>query len=164
MNSVSNMNELANAIEVANQYFLKQAQRQVNTALTLRNWLIGCYIWEYEQSGKDRADYGTQLYKALADRLLQNGLKSLRGRHLYLCKDSYLAYPQILRTASVKPYLIDFQCGKILQSSSAELSENGVWGNINHLLTSLSFSHFIELLKADTEAQRRFYEVTGHTE
>lgn len=108
MKKVDNLSNLASAIQQTNQYFLQQAQKQVNTALTLRNWLIGFYIFEYEQSGKDRATYGTGLYKALADRLLKNGLKSIRERHLYLCKDLYLAYPHILRTASAKLYLADF--------------------------------------------------------
>jgi predicted nuclease of restriction endonuclease-like (RecB) superfamily len=31
--------------------------------------------------------------------------------------------------------------------------------NLNLLLTNLSFSHFIELVKADTDTKRRFYEV-----
>jgi len=32
-----------------------QACRAVNVSLTLRNWLIGCYIAEYELRGADRA-------------------------------------------------------------------------------------------------------------
>ncbi len=60
---------LSENIHAANTYFLNKAQKQVNTALTLRNWLIGYYIVEYEQSGKDRAEYGTKLYKEVAERL-----------------------------------------------------------------------------------------------
>jgi predicted nuclease of restriction endonuclease-like (RecB) superfamily len=151
--------ELSKSIETTNSYFLQQAQRQVNTALTLRNWLIGFYIFEYEQSGKDRATYGIGLYKALAERLLKTGLKSIRERHLYLCKDLYLAYPQILRTPSAKSYLADFEGNGILLSATAELAENKALPDMNQLLTQLSFSHFIELLNANTEPKRRFYEV-----
>lgn len=157
--STNTFETLSRSIETTNSYFLQQAQKQVNTALTLRNWLIGFYIFEYEQSGKDRATYGTGLYKALADRLLKNGLKSIRERHLYLCKDLYLAYPQILRTASAKSYLVDFEVNGILRMATAELAENNALPDMNLLLTQLSFSHFIELLKADTGPKRRFYEV-----
>lgn len=150
---------LSTNIQITNNYFLKQAQRQVNTAMTLRNWLIGCYIFEYEQSGKDRATYGTGLYKTLAAQLLKGGLKSIRERHLYLCKDLYLAYPQILRTLSAKSYLVDFKAPKILRTASAKSDYNSNLLDLNHLLTHLSFSHFIELLKADTEQKRRFYEL-----
>ena len=33
---------------------------------TMRNWLIGYYIVEFEQHGKDRAEYGLQLLSALS--------------------------------------------------------------------------------------------------
>lgn len=160
MNTVRNLEQLTNTIQQTNQYFLLQAQKQVNTSLTLRNWVIGFYIMEYEQSGKDRADYGSGLYKVIAERLAQNGIKSIRERHLYLCKDFYLAYPQILRTASAKSYLIDFQSTDFLRTVSAETAPfNGRDPDLNTLLTQLSFSHFIELLKAGNGIKRRFYEV-----
>jgi hypothetical protein len=38
-----------------------QANKAVNVSLTLRNWLIGLHITEYEQQGLDRAEYGTAL-------------------------------------------------------------------------------------------------------
>ena len=74
--------------------------------MTLRNWIMGYYIVEYEQSCKDRADYGKQLFKVIAESFLKKGLKSIRERHLYLCKDLYKAYPQILRKVSAKSYSI----------------------------------------------------------
>ena len=116
------LENLANTIQDTNTFFLDKVQRQVNTALTLRNWIIGYYIAEYEQSGKDRADYGKQLFKAIAESLLKKGLKSIRERHLYLCKDLYKAYPQILRTVSAKSYLIDFKYSAILRTLYAELA------------------------------------------
>ena len=152
------LDNLATTIQETNLYFLNKAQKQVNTALTLRNWVIGYYIVEYEQSGKDRADYGKQLFKVIAEKLLKKGIKSIRQRHLYLCKDLYKAYPQILRTASAKSYLIDFQYSEILRTVSAEFGSNMPQADLNQLLTNLSFSHFIELLKADTDVKRRFYE------
>lgn len=150
---------LSENIQAANAYFLNKAQKQVNTALTLRNWLIGYYIREYEQSGKDRADYGARLYKEIAQRLAKKGLKSIRERHLYLCKDLYVAYPKILRTLSAKSYLVEFEHPEILRTASAESSNVGLSeAEMNVLLSNLSFSHFIELLKADSNEKRRFYE------
>ena len=157
---VNNIDNLTNTISQTNTFFLDKVQKQVNSAMTLRNWVIGYYIVEYEQSGKDRAEYGKRLFKAIADRLIKKGVNSIRERHLYLCKDLYKAYPQILRTASAKSYLVDFQYPEILRTLSAELSEHGKsHDDMNLLLTHLSFSHFIKLLKADTDTKRRFYEV-----
>lgn len=81
---------------------LISAIQQVNTALTLRNWIIGLYMVEYEQQGQDRAEYGQRLYKVVTDELKSKGLKSLGEPNLYLCKNFYLAYPQILQTVSAK--------------------------------------------------------------
>ena len=157
--TINNSESLATTIQQTNSFFLDKVQRQVNTALTLRNWIIGFYIVEYEQSGKDKADYGVGLFKAIAKRLLKMGVKSLQERNLYLCRDFYRAYPQILQTLSTKTYLVDFKPFAILQTVSAILPDPDESANLNLLLNNLSFSHFIELLKADTDTKRRFYEV-----
>ena len=99
---INNFESLAATIQQTNSFFLNKVQKQVNTALTLRNWIIGYYIVEYEQSGKDRADYGLGLFKAIAKRLIKVGVKSLQERNLYLCRDFYRAYPQILHTVFCK--------------------------------------------------------------
>ena len=67
------------------------ALRAVNKMATLRNWLIGCYIVEYEQKGRDRAKYGDRLLKRLEDRV------NTKGLNLTLFKNSrrfYLLYPK----------------------------------------------------------------------
>jgi predicted nuclease of restriction endonuclease-like (RecB) superfamily len=157
--SVNNFESLATTIQQTNSFFLDKVHKQVNTALTLRNWIIGYYIVEYEQSGKDKADYGAALFKAIAQRLIKMGVKSLQERNLYLCRDFYRAYPKILKTVSAKSYLVDFKSFAILQTVSAILTKPDESANLNLLLTNLSFSHFIELLKADTGIKRRFYEL-----
>lgn len=154
--TLNTLENLTTTIQDTNSFFLNKVQRQVNTALTLRNWIIGYYIAEYEQFGKDRADYGKQLFKAIAENLSKKGLKSIRERHLYLCKDLYKAYPQILRTLSAKSYLIDFQYSEILRKVSAELGSDKIHADMDQLLTNLTFPHFTELLKADTDVKRRF--------
>lgn len=86
---VINIEKLVSSIQETNHYFLNQAQKQVNTALTLRNWIIGFYIVEYEKYGDDRAEYGQKLFKEIVNKLKTGGLSSIRERHLYLCKDFY---------------------------------------------------------------------------
>ncbi|WP_292492421.1 hypothetical protein [Methanoculleus sp. 10] len=43
-------------IESFDDDLVPQASRAVNISLTLRNWLIDCYIEEYERSGIDSPD------------------------------------------------------------------------------------------------------------
>jgi hypothetical protein len=46
-----------------------QVARSVNTAMVHAYWLIGREIVEVEQSGKERAEYGEQAVRRLAERL-----------------------------------------------------------------------------------------------
>lgn len=62
---MADLQELALLIGETHQYFKLQASKQVDTALTLRNWLIGYYIAEYELNGADRAEYGAKLIDRL---------------------------------------------------------------------------------------------------
>jgi predicted nuclease of restriction endonuclease-like (RecB) superfamily len=161
---IRELSQLVTAIEIANTYFLTQIQKQVNTALTLRNWIIGRYIVEYEQKGEDRSQYGQQLFKEICNTLKQKGFRSISERYLYICKDFYLAYPEILQTVSAKLYLTDFHTIDISQTLSAKSEKQEKASSLtetdyNLLLNRLSFSHFIELIKIDQQQlKRHFYE------
>ena len=76
ISGIKDLERLVSAIQQTNQFFLNQIQRQVNTSFTLRNWLVGYYIVEYEQNGADRAEYGKKLLQNLADRLKNAGSMS----------------------------------------------------------------------------------------
>lgn len=97
-----NLPKLLSSILETHRWFSTQATRQINTAMILRNWLIGMYLFEYEQKGQDRAEYGERLYDEISNRLKKKGLKGLGRRNLYLFKDLYLAYPQIVQTVSAQ--------------------------------------------------------------
>ena len=60
---------------------------------TMRNWLIGYYIVEFEQQGKDRADYGTQLLKKLEERVNRKGLTITLFKW---ARKFYRLYPQMV--------------------------------------------------------------------
>jgi predicted nuclease of restriction endonuclease-like (RecB) superfamily len=159
---LSGISDLIQAIHHTNQFFLGKVQRQVNTSLTLRNWVIGYYIAVYEQQGRDRAEYGETLYAKIAEKLKAVDLGSIRERHLYICKGFYVAYPNIINSPSANSYLIGFHDDKILRTVSAKLGEGSPEPHRtdpNLLLTRLSFSHFIELLNLDTPLKRGFYEI-----
>ena len=58
-----NFTGLIDAIRQVHEHCASQAGRAINVSLTLRNWVIGYYILEYEQRGADRADYGERLIR-----------------------------------------------------------------------------------------------------
>ena len=70
------------ALERTHDALAARVGRAVNASLTLRNWLIGGYIVEYEQAGRDRATYGDRLFEHLAERLARGGLKRVEPREL----------------------------------------------------------------------------------
>ena len=65
-NDEMNYGALVEAISQAHERTQAQAAQAVNLALTLRNWLVGYYIFEYQQSGQDRARYGEKLVENLS--------------------------------------------------------------------------------------------------
>ena len=89
---------LARSIQTAHEELTRQASKAVNVSLTVRNWLIGHYIAEYELNGADRASYGDRLLDRLAVRLAELRVKTCEKRRLYQYLRFYNTYPEIVRT------------------------------------------------------------------
>jgi hypothetical protein len=85
---------LVKAIDSASQHLLGRAATAVNQALVIRNWLIGAYIVEFEQRGKDRAKYGMRLLETLASDLKARNLDGLGVSILERSRRFYLLYPE----------------------------------------------------------------------
>jgi len=154
-----NFEKLTQACEQAHNYLQGAAVSTINQSLTIRNWLFGHYIVEYEQNGEDRATYGVELLKKLADRLSSKHIKGLSDRNLRNCRQFYLAYPQICQTLSDSALP-----GSIWQTPSAksgkDLKQTDFKGiDPKLLLIKLSFSHIIELAREEDLLKRSFYEV-----
>jgi predicted nuclease of restriction endonuclease-like (RecB) superfamily len=149
---------LADRIGVLHERTARAAAQQINAWLTIRNWSIGWYIAEYELKGADRADYGERFMAELAGRL--KSVKGLSSQQLYRCLDFYRTYPQIFSTASGKLQSIGIE-GIIELKPAIQAPELADLPGIKPdlLLSRLSFSHFVELLLADTPLKRAFYEV-----
>lgn len=61
--------------------FQNRAFRSADIAMVVRNWLIGRHIVEFEQTGADRAKYGSRLIARLADRLKIKGTSASELSH-----------------------------------------------------------------------------------
>lgn len=93
-------NSLINSIDLAADSFRKSAVSSVNIHVSLRNWLIGYYIVEYEQNGEDRAEYGTGILEKLSRKLKHQRGLSLRSLKIF--RKFYLTYPGIGQTPSAQ--------------------------------------------------------------
>ncbi|MDP1652015.1 MAG: PDDEXK nuclease domain-containing protein [Rhodocyclaceae bacterium] len=166
--TMPNFSSLVAAISQAHLSLADQAARAVNVSLTLRNWLVGAYIQEYEQRGADRAQYGEALLDRLSQALAEQGAVRYHPRELRRCRTFYLAYPEIRGTLSPESVgLMNFVAPPLPAGDSAIDARLPIRGTLppelaippQRLVQSLSFSHFAELLAIEDPLKRRFYEI-----
>ena len=145
---------LVAAIAEAHDKTQRQAAQAVNLALTLRNWLVGYYIVEYEQHGSDRARYGERLIDNLVKDLHKRLGRGFGRRNLFLFRDFYVQYP------IVQSLIAQFGISLPPQSSSPFSSLD--WQDDDYfarLFGQLPWTHFIELIRMDDPLKRAFFEV-----
>jgi predicted nuclease of restriction endonuclease-like (RecB) superfamily len=158
---------LVNSIQQTHTALQQSAVKAVNSHLTIRNWLIGFYIVEYEQKGEDRAKYGKKLLEMLADKI---SIKGLSAPELSRCRQFYFCYTQILGSVSQEfnlPKSISQSLSAqnkssktkapILGTLSQESEDESAW--YQKLFSSIPFSHFTELIKINDPVKRRYYEM-----
>lgn len=160
---------LVGSIGQIHDEFKQQAFHSVNTLLTLRNWLIGYYIAEYELKGSDRADYGEKLFERLEEELKRFGVSRSNKRDLYKLRLFYNTYPQIV--GSLNPQLQKLINHKLSSSSSVssilidpfpQIVESVTPQSdiaLRELITKLSFTHIEVLINIDDETKRQFYQI-----
>ena len=103
--------QLVKAIDSASQQLLERAAAAVNQALVIRNWLIGAYIVEFEQHGKDRARYGVHLLETLATDLKARCVEGLGVSILERSRRFYLLYPEF-RAAIPQSVVAELEKGR----------------------------------------------------
>ncbi|MBK8095356.1 MAG: hypothetical protein IPK32_26135 [Verrucomicrobiaceae bacterium] len=93
---------LVDAIQHVHTESAAVVNRTVNTTLTLRNWVIGWYLREYEHHGADRAKYGEAMIDSVSERLAKSGIEEFTPRYLRLCRQFALVYPEIWRSLTAE--------------------------------------------------------------
>lgn len=139
-----NFESLVNHISAIQDTLQVQAAHSVNLALTSRNWLMGCYIVEFEQHGEDRAAYGEQLLKNLEKRLNTKGLNERRFREF---RRLYLVYPQLKE--EILHYVMSGN--EIRHSLTAELQISDIQRNdwqipANKIFNKIPYTHLKYIL------------------
>ncbi len=77
-----NLDLLTHAIGRIHTTAQSRAGLAINQVLNRSNWLIGAYIFEFEQGGEDRAEYGGRVLETLTTRLKNAGHNGLSLRNL----------------------------------------------------------------------------------
>lgn len=159
--------DLASIIQTTHDAAQSSAIRAINRMQTMRNWLIGYYIVEFEQHGKDRAEYGAHLLKKLEERVDRKGLNvtlfqtSRNFYNLYPQMEGLFVPNEIYSTLSNKS-----ESRIPLMDKSTDAQTNTICAIVSHkfqtppemIVSRLSFSHIREIMSVDAPLARYFYE------
>jgi predicted nuclease of restriction endonuclease-like (RecB) superfamily len=171
-----NFESLVTHIEETHLHFQRQAVRAVNISISIRNWLLGYYIVEFEQKGEDRAVYGEKIVKNIAEKI---SIRGLGETNLKLSRQFYKTYPELegvlfsdfihllppsigqLSTDQLQD--TDNKKSTIGQSVTDQLSNTNNSTKLStyyrNILERISYSHFIELIKIENKTKRTFFEL-----
>lgn len=146
---------LVASIRDVHEHLAVQAGRAVNVSLTVRNWLIGCYIAEYELNGADRAKYGDALLPNLSTRLEELGVRTCARRQLYQYLRFYRTYPGIVRSLTAQ--FQDLVPESVMKKSPKARSATALSGiEQPDILRRLSYTHIEQLTAIEDETKRAF--------
>ena len=144
---------VSSIIDVARQ----SAARSVNAIMTAAYWMIGQHIVEFEQSGEERAEYGTALIKRLAVDLTQQFGRGFSRQNIQQMRLFYLSYPpeQIQHKLSVQS-----SRKLICQTPSGKFDTTSTEVRLKELIAvfPLPWSAYVRLLSVKNINAREFYE------
>lgn len=143
-----NYNKLINNIGTLLEKGRKQAVYAVNNILVQTYWQIGKQIVEFEQGGKERAGYGSNLLIKLSKDLT---FKYGKGFSLSNLKNMRLFYMQYSKSQTVSGE------SKKIQTVSGLFEKNNFLKQ-QTVSAQLSWSHYVELLGIEEDLERSFYE------
>ncbi|MCI0496100.1 PDDEXK nuclease domain-containing protein [candidate division KSB1 bacterium] len=144
----------------------KTAVQYVNTALVVTYWLLGRRIVQYEQKGKERAEYGEELLVRLSKDLGLRFGKGFSKSNLFMMRAFYLLYTenQIFQTVSGKSQAPKSRkaSGKSTSLEPANIDQkiqagSGVFDTLLRKFR-LSWSHYCLLMRVEEAFAREFYE------
>ncbi len=140
----------------------RSSARAVNVVMTTTYWEIGRRIVQFEQGGKDRAEYGTKVIEQFSADLTARFGRGFSYVNPTQLRRFYLAWPrrQILQTSSEESAYSSPNPSKsegIAQMPSAQ-SEQAAWDQNASARFSLPWSHYVLLLKVQKPEARQFYE------
>jgi predicted nuclease of restriction endonuclease-like (RecB) superfamily len=156
-----NFEQLIQTIKQTHEHLQNKAISAVNQTLTIRNWLFGLYIVEYEQDGEDRAKYGKKILKSISEKLSRRDVSGISERNMRNYRQFYIAYPQIITVISES-----FLPESIWQLLTAKSEIKSIKPTTQHhfgvapelLINRLSFTHIVELSRESDTLKRTFYE------
>jgi predicted nuclease of restriction endonuclease-like (RecB) superfamily len=156
-----NFEQLIQTIKQTHEHLQNKAISAVNQSLTIRNWLFGLYIVEYEQEGEDHAKYGGKILKNISESLSDRSISGTSERNLRNYRQFYIAYPHIISIIA-ESYLPEsiwqLLTAKSIQKSIKSTTQHQIGVPPELIVNRLSFTHLVELTRESDTLKRAFYE------
>lgn len=149
-------NQLYSKVALLLQTAKTNIVRTVNHTMVYTYYEIGRMIVEEEQQGKERAEYGKQLLKALSGKLTTEFGKGYSEDNLGKMKKFYLTYSKQIALISA-PNAVEKD---IIGISATPLRKSETEKNNAALpFFRLSWSHYLKLMRIEDDNERSFYEI-----
>lgn len=136
----------------------KRVLTTVNVAEVYTKYSIGLYIVEDEQQGENRAQYGKQVLQNLSARLTARFGDGWSYPNLRKIRQFYLTYSDLINTDYQMESRNDKRC---LSNSKTPINATLLPKSlaINEPVFTLSWSHYLILMRIENADARRFYEI-----
>lgn len=144
------MSQLSSHLFISVKQLIENAKssivRNINTAMLLTYFEIGKVIIENEQDGKDRAEYAKETLKNLSKQLTKEFGRGYSVDNLQWMRKFYLMYQN--------------RISEKYETVSRNSAEAVIYESVSrNSFFSLSWSHYIQLMKIENSDERNFYEI-----
>ena len=136
-------NELFKNISALIEQSRLHIAKSVNTAMVYTYYGVGRYIVEYEQEGKDRAEYGKALLENISEMLTAKFGNGWSVANLRAMRQFYVSYSKTLTSGQ-----------QITKQNNDQRSANS-----DNIVFNLPWTHYQILMRIENPLERNFYEV-----
>jgi predicted nuclease of restriction endonuclease-like (RecB) superfamily len=137
----------------------KRVKTAIDTTMVYTYYGVGQYIVEDEQQGEQRAQYGKFILKNLSARLTNKYGQGWSEENLKLCRRFYVIYSNSVNSVYPIQDGKEKQCLPNSDNHSLDISETPSRKSETPLSFTLSWSHYLVLMRIKDNEERRFYEI-----
>ena len=127
--------------------------RNINMTMIITYYQIGEMIVEDEQSGRDRAEYSKETLKNLSKQLIEEFGRGYSVDNLQWMRKFYLMFQKRISQE------MNGTSGKYETLSRISVEDPNYETLSRNSVFTLSWSHYIQLMKIDDDNERNFYEI-----
>lgn len=131
----------------------------INTAEVYAKYEIGRHIVESEQNGEQRAQYGKHILKDLSEKLTATYGAGWSYSNLRQIRQFYIIYSNLTNTVCQIKNDNRYLSNSVRQTTKYNNDTNIALNNLDRPKFSLSWSHYLILMRIENTDERSFYEI-----